>query len=98
MSNMPMFFSREGLKTGSARGMPATTRRGRDADVALPCGDGMVSAERVHEYALPLDSDPTGRTSIGHTEFESTSGHTGDRGKIFSTQDVRQHSYPGGVD
>jgi hypothetical protein len=78
--------------------MPATTHRGRDADEALPCGDGMVSAERVHEYALPFDSHSTGRISIGHTEFESTSGHTGDRGRIFSTQDARQHSHPGGVE
>jgi hypothetical protein len=92
MSNINMFSSRGGQKTGSARGMPATTRRGRDADEALPCGDGMADVNGVHKHALPLVVDLTGRTSIGHTGFVPASGQSGDPRLFVSTHDVRQHS------
>jgi hypothetical protein len=100
-SNLPMmnmFSSRGGLKTGSARGMPATTLRGEDAVEALSCGDGSDLGQRVHEQALPFDTYPTDRTSVDFAQFESTSGHAGDRGRIVAAQDTRQRSHVGSVE
>jgi hypothetical protein len=50
------------------------------------------------DVALPFDTYPSGRMRVDSSQFESTSGHAGDRGGIFTTQDALQHFHVGGVE